>query len=65
MFYSSIFIYGVQLPESILEPLLFATIVFNIAGLFGGFLGFCKFALPIICSAIAASAYGNFHFCLF
>nr|XP_018905140.1 PREDICTED: protein scarlet-like [Bemisia tabaci] len=48
----------ILLPESILEPLLFATIVFNIAGLFGGFLGFCKFALPIICSAIAASAYG-------
>ncbi|XP_053975443.1 protein scarlet-like isoform X1 [Hylaeus volcanicus] len=48
----------VLIPGAIMQPLLYAVFIFNITGLKGGFFGFMYFALPVVVSAITASALG-------
>ncbi|XP_076174262.1 brown isoform X2 [Ptiloglossa arizonensis] len=48
----------ILIPGAIMQPLLYAIFIFTITGLKGGFLGFIYFALPVVVSAISASALG-------
>ncbi|XP_075226956.1 protein scarlet-like isoform X2 [Lycorma delicatula] len=48
----------ILLPRALLEPILYSSLVFWIAGLFGGVIGCLKFCIPVIACAIAATAYG-------
>ncbi|XP_068085595.1 protein scarlet-like [Anabrus simplex] len=48
----------VLLPRSIVESLMYTTLIFWIAGLEGGFRDFIFFCIPVAMSAISATAYG-------
>ncbi|KZC12418.1 Protein scarlet, partial [Dufourea novaeangliae] len=50
----------VLIPGAIFQPLLYALLIFVITGLKGGVSGFVYFALPVMVSAISASALGLF-----
>nr|WOD55115.1 ABCG transpoter Redboy [Hymenopus coronatus] len=45
-------------PRAIIGPFLYAGLVFWIANLKGGFLGYIIFSIPVALSAISATAYG-------
>ncbi|XP_076294941.1 brown isoform X2 [Lasioglossum baleicum] len=50
----------VLIPGAIFQPLLYSILVFTVTGLNGGFLGLVYFTLPVVISAISASALGLF-----
>ncbi|XP_012284737.1 protein scarlet isoform X1 [Orussus abietinus] len=45
-------------PGTIVLPFIYAAVIFNVAGLNGGFLGFVYFLIPIILGAMSATALG-------
>ncbi|XP_028165957.1 protein brown-like [Ostrinia furnacalis] len=49
-----------QIPRAVIEPLLFASLVFSVAGLHGGFTGWLGFSFVCILCANYANAYGSF-----
>ncbi|XP_011311325.1 protein scarlet [Fopius arisanus] len=49
---------AVLIPGSIVQPFLYAALIYSIAGLKGGLTGFISFALPVILCATSASAVG-------
>ncbi|XP_028166609.1 protein scarlet-like isoform X2 [Ostrinia furnacalis] len=48
------------IPRAVIEPLLFASLVFSVAGLHGGFTGWLGFSFVCILCANYANAYGSF-----
>ncbi|CAB0019398.1 unnamed protein product [Nesidiocoris tenuis] len=46
------------LPRSLIEPMIYTLLTFNIPGLSGGLLGYLKFSIPVTAAAITATAYG-------
>lgn len=48
----------ILLPRALLEPIVYSAVVFWIPGLFGGFIGYLTFCIPVIVCAVAATAYG-------
>nr|CAD7449860.1 unnamed protein product [Timema bartmani] len=49
----------ILIPRAILGPFIYTGLIFYIAGLQGGVTGFLLFCIPVISSAIAATAYGS------
>nr|CAD7431661.1 unnamed protein product [Timema monikensis] len=49
----------ILIPRAILGPFIYTGLIFYIAGLQGGVTGFLLFCIPVISSAIAATAYDN------
>nr|CAD7570026.1 unnamed protein product [Timema californicum] len=49
----------ILIPRAILGPFIYTGLIFYIAGLQGGVTGFLVFCIPVISSAIAATAYGK------
>nr|CAD7196571.1 unnamed protein product [Timema douglasi] len=49
----------ILIPRAILGPFFYTGLIFYIAGLQGGVTGFLVFCIPVISSAIAATAYGK------
>ncbi|KAL0851501.1 hypothetical protein ABMA28_007292 [Loxostege sticticalis] len=48
------------IPRAVIEPILFASLIFSVAGLHGGFTGWLGFAFVCILCANYANAYGSF-----
>ncbi|XP_047115879.1 protein scarlet-like [Schistocerca piceifrons] len=48
----------ILLPRTIIEPFMYTTLIFWIVGLQGGLRGFLVFCVPVILSAISATALG-------
>ncbi|KOB65971.1 Bm-ok protein [Operophtera brumata] len=61
-----LFIYAVfitfpsEIPRAVIEPILFASLVFGVAGLRGGFIGWMWFCIVCVLCANYANAYGSF-----
>ncbi|XP_063978757.1 protein scarlet-like [Diachasmimorpha longicaudata] len=49
---------AVLVPGSIIQPFLYAALIYSIAGLKGGVVGFIYFAIPVVLCATSASALG-------
>ncbi|XP_049873482.1 protein scarlet-like isoform X2 [Pectinophora gossypiella] len=47
------------IPRAVIEPTLFASLVFNVAGLHGGFMGWLGFCFICVLCANYANAYGS------
>ncbi|XP_013188646.2 protein scarlet [Amyelois transitella] len=48
------------IPRAIIEPVVYATLIFNVAGLHGGFMGWLGFTFVCVLCANYANAYGSF-----
>ncbi|KAL1123491.1 hypothetical protein AAG570_002571, partial [Ranatra chinensis] len=48
----------ILLPRALIEPILFSAVAFLLAGLYGGFVGFVMFCIPVIASSVVATAHG-------
>lgn len=48
-----------QIPRAVIEPVLFASLVFGVAGLHGGFMGWLGFCFVCVLCANYANAYGE------
>lgn len=48
-----------QIPRAVIEPILFGVLIFNVAGLRGGFTGLVGFCFVCILCANYANAYGK------
>ncbi|XP_063616946.1 protein scarlet-like [Cydia splendana] len=48
------------IPRAVIEPTLFASLVFGVAGLHGGFMGWLGFCFVCVLCANYANAYGSF-----
>ncbi|KAJ2940640.1 hypothetical protein O0L34_g14748 [Tuta absoluta] len=48
------------IPRAIIEPVLFASLVFGVAGLHGGFMGWLGYSFICVLCANYANAYGSF-----
>ncbi|KAF7991387.1 hypothetical protein HCN44_002949 [Aphidius gifuensis] len=49
---------AVLIPGTVFQPFIYAALIFFIAGLKGGFLGFIYFSIPVILCATSATAVG-------
>lgn len=47
-----------QIPGSIIQPFLYAALIYSIAGLKGGLTGFLLFSIPVVLCATSATALG-------
>lgn len=58
--YNFVFCYDtIQIPRAVIEPICFASLVFGVAGLRGGFMGWLWFTFICILCANYANAYGK------
>ncbi|XP_053616923.1 protein scarlet-like isoform X1 [Plodia interpunctella] len=48
------------IPRAVIEPVIYATLIFNVAGLHGGFMGWLGFTFVCVLCANYANAYGSF-----
>ncbi|XP_039289944.1 protein scarlet isoform X1 [Nilaparvata lugens] len=55
----------ILVPRAIIETLLFCSVVFYVAQVKGGALGFLMFTAPVIASAVTSTAYGCFISAMF
>lgn len=54
-----------QIPRAVIEPTLFGSLIFGVAGLKGGFTGWLGFCFICILCANYANAYGRYDICIY